>query len=101
MNTNIEEALEAIQSPKIRAIVSKSAAKYAVLMANQETELLKTLQNLEEDQKLTVSHSLTLDLGRSRQKDRVAFNVKHSVESEGEIPDPDQMDLPMEGGDDE
>jgi len=96
----IEEKLQAIQSPKIRAIVARSASKYIALMANQEPEILEAMQEAEEGQKISISHALILDLERNQQKDRVSFSVKHSVEADGEIPNPDQLELPVTGEED-
>lgn len=99
MNTNIDESLQLIQSPKVRAIVAKSAVSFVNLMSHKETELIETMQEIEEGKTLNVSHSLVLDLGRNQQKDKIAFSVKHSIECDGEIPDPDQpeLDLGKEG----
>lgn len=94
MKTNIESSLDLIQSPKVRAIVAKSASAFVNLMSHKETELLDTLQEVEEGKKLTISHALVLDIEKNQQTDRVAFSMRHSIESDGEIPDPDQLELP-------
>lgn len=94
MNTTIDDLLKEIQSDKIRAIVARSASKYILLMANQESEILEAMQEIEEGKPFAIAHSLTLNLEKNRQVDRVSFSVKHSIESDGEIPDPDQLELP-------
>ena len=96
MKTDIEDLLQVIQSPKIRAIVEKSAATYINLMANQETELLEAMQEVDEGKPFSIAHSLTLHLEKNKQIDKVAFSVKHSIEAEAEIPNPEQPDLPMD-----
>ena len=96
MTKTLEHSLNGIQSLKIRAIVAKSAISYINLLAHKETELLETMQEIEEGKTLNISHSLILDLGKNNQKDRVAFSVRHQIECDGEIPNPDQPDLPMD-----
>jgi hypothetical protein len=99
MNTKITESLEAIQSKKIQAIVERSALSFINLMTHKESELLETMQGIEEGKSLTISHSLILDLEKNSQKDRVSFSMKHQIEKEGQIPDPDQPELPnVDGG---
>lgn len=95
MKTTIEHSLEGIQSLKIRAIVAKSAISYINLLAHKETELLETMQEIEEGKKLNISHSLILDLEKNNQMDRVSFSVRHQIECDGEIPNPDQPELPI------
>lgn len=101
MNTTIEDSLQAIESPKIRAIVARSASKYVVLMANQEPEIVEAMQDIEEGKPFTLNHTLTLHLDKNRQTDRLAFSVKHSIEADGEIPNPDQLELPVDQGGEE
>lgn len=102
MNTTIEESLQAINAPKIRAIVGRSASKFINLMANQEPEILTAMQEIEEGKPFTINHTLTLNIEKNRQIDKVAFSVKHSIESDSEIPDPDQLKLPIsESGEEE
>jgi hypothetical protein len=93
MTTTIEDSLQAIQSPKIRAIVARSASKYIALMANQEPEIVEAMQEVEEGKPFTMNHTLSLNLYKNRQTDRLAFSVKHSIEADGEIPNPDQLEL--------
>ena len=97
MKTTIEHSLNGIQSLKIRAIVAKSAISYINLLAHKETELLETIQEIEEGKTLNISHSLILDLGKNNQKDRVSFSVRHQIECDGEIPNPDQPELAISG----
>ena len=94
MKTKIEQAINGFQSDKIRAIAAKSAVSYLNLMAHKESELLETMQEIEEGKTLNVGHALILDLEKNSQKDRVSFSVRHQIECEGQIPDPDQPDLP-------
>jgi hypothetical protein len=97
MKTTIEQSLDAIQSPKIRAIVAKSALSFINLMAHKESEIIETMQEIEEGKKLSISHSLVLDLEKNNQMDRVSFSVRHQIECDGEIPNPDQPELPISG----
>ena len=97
MTKTLEHSLNGIQSLKIRAIVAKSAISYINLLAHKETELLETIQEIEEGKTLNISHSLILDLGKNNQKDRVSFSVRHQIECDGEIPNPDQPELPISG----
>jgi hypothetical protein len=97
MTKTLEHSLNGIQSLKIRAIVSKSAISYINLLAHKETELLETIQEIEEGKTLNISHSLILDLGKNNQKDRVSFSVRHQIECDGEIPNPDQPELAISG----
>ena len=55
------------------------------------------MQEIEEGKTLNISHSLILDIGKNNQKDRVAFSVRHQIECDGEIPNPDQPELPISG----
>jgi hypothetical protein len=99
MNTNIDEALKAFNSPKIRAIAEKSALSYVNLLSHRETEITETMQELEEGQSLTIGHSLKLDIEKNRQTDRVSFSAKYVIDHDCEIPNPDQPELPnVEGG---
>ena len=97
MKTTIEHSLEGIQSLKIRAIVAKSAISYINLLGHKETELLETMQEIEEGKKLNISHSLILDLEKNNQMDRVSLSVRGQIECDGEIPNPDQPELPISG----
>jgi hypothetical protein len=97
MTKTLEHSLNGIQSLKIRAIVAKSAISYINLLAHKETELLETIQEIEEGKTLNISHSLILDLGKNNQKDRVSFSVRHQIECDGEIPNPDQPELAISG----
>jgi hypothetical protein len=97
MTKTLEHSLNGIQSLKIRAIVLKSAISYINLLAHKETELLETIQEIEEGKTLNISHSLILDLGKNNQKDRVSFSVRHQIECDGEIPNPDQPELAISG----
>ena len=97
MTKTIEHSLSGIQSLKIRAIVAKSAISYINLLAHKESELMETMQEIEEGKTLNISHSLILDIGKNNQKDRVAFSVRHQIECDGEIPNPDQPELPISG----
>ena len=94
MITKIEHSLQGIQSDKIRAIVAKSALSYINLLAHKETELIETLQDVEEGQKLSISHGLTLDLEKNNQQDRISFAARHQIKCDGQIPDPAQPGLP-------
>jgi hypothetical protein len=98
MKTTIEHSLEGIQSPKIRAIVAKSALSFINLMSHKESEIIETMQEIEEGKKLSISHSLVLDLEKNNQTDRVSFSVRHQIECDGEIPNPDQPELPALNG---
>jgi hypothetical protein len=95
MKTTLEESLQGFQSPKIRAIVERSAISFVNLMSHKESELVETMQEIEEGKTLSIGHALILDIGKNQQKDRVSFSVKHQIERDGEIPDPDQADLPL------
>ena len=97
MKTTIEQSLDAIQSPKIRAIVAKSALSFINLMSHKESEIIETMQEIEEGKKLSISHSLVLDLEKNNQTDRVSFSVRHQIECDGEITNPDQPELPISG----
>ena len=66
-------------------------------MSHKETELIETMQEIEEGKKLNISHSLVLDLEKNNQMDRVSFSVRHQIECDGEIPNPDQPELPISG----
>ena len=97
MTKTLEHSLNGIQSLKIRAIVAKSAISYINLLAHKETELMETIQEIEEGKTLNISHSLIIDLGKNNQKDRVSFSVRHQIECDGEIPNPDQPELAISG----
>ena len=96
MNSTLEQSLDAIQSPKIRAIVSKSACSFISLMSHKETELIEVMQDVEEGKTISISHTLTLDLGKNNQRDQIAFSAKHQIRCDGEIPNPDQANLPLD-----
>lgn len=94
MNTTIEQSLDAIQSPKIRAIVAKSATAFVNLMAHKESELIDTMLEIEEGKALNIGHALILNFDKNQQTDRVSFSVSHSIKCDAQIPDPDQLELP-------
>lgn len=46
--------------------------------------------------KIKLAHTITLDLGKNRQTDGLAWSVRHKREVSGAIPDPDQPELSLE-----
>lgn len=77
---------------KLRAIGEASARNLLSLIADQETDILRALQEADEG-KASLSHSIKLDFGKSKQTDSLSFSIKHGDEIQQAIPDPEQPDL--------
>ncbi|MBK1835037.1 hypothetical protein [Roseibacillus ishigakijimensis] len=81
--------LDNIQNERLRGIAMQSARNYEALLVEQEDDLLELLQ--ESEDRVTISHSVTIDLAKNKQADKVSFSMKHSLEAESEIRDPNQL----------
>ncbi len=87
-----------IENNKLRAIFLQSAINLLCLGADHEDEIRETIAATEEA-KVTLSHSIVLDLGKSKQTDKLSYSIKRGDEISGNIPDPDQPELFNSGKD--
>lgn len=86
---------------KIEAIANQSAENLKGLFFDMtddiEAAILAATTQAEEDEKdsikITLSHSIVLDLGKNIQEDKLSVSVKHSKSAAGFIPDPNQPEL--------
>ncbi len=77
---------------KMQAIAEQSARNLLSLFADCEEELQDSITKAEEA-KVNLSHTITLDLGKSKQTDKLSFSLKRGDEICQSIPDPDQPEL--------
>lgn len=89
---------------KIEAIAERSAESLKGLFLDMAEDIEAAIHaattQAEEDEKdsikLTLSHSIVLDLGKNIQEDKLSVSVKHSKSAAGFIPDPQQPELDLE-----
>ncbi len=77
------------ESRKMQAIAEQSARNLLSLFADCEDDLQDSITKAEEA-KVSLSHSITLDLGKSKQTDKLSFSLKRGDEICQNIPDADQ-----------
>lgn len=90
---------------KIEAIAKQSTENLAGLFSEMEEDIeaaiIAATEQAEEDDKdsikLTLSHSIVLDLGKNTQEDKLSVSVKHSKSTVGFMADPNQPELPLKG----
>lgn len=86
---------------KLSAIADRSARAVKTLILEMEEDIGEAVNVAAEDAqesgsesiKINLSHTITLDLAKNKQEDKLAFSVKHQSTVKGEIPDPNQPDL--------
>lgn len=89
---------------KVQAIAKQSIANLSALFGEMESDIKAAiLAATEEAQtndrdsiKLTLSHSITLDLAKNIQSDKLSVAVKHTGEMSGFMVDPSQPELDLE-----
>lgn len=77
---------------KLFAIAKQSARNLISLFADHEAEIQQAITETEES-RATFNHAIVLDLGKSKQTDKLGFSIKRGDEIIMSIPDPDQGDL--------
>lgn len=87
-----------MNTEKLQAIAKQSCANLHELIMEMQDEINAAVtaatEQAEEDEKdsikITLSHSLALDLAKNRQTDKLSVAAKTTRAAEGEIPDPNQ-----------
>lgn len=89
-----------MSNSKLEAIASKAAESLQALMAEGEKDIQNAIIEAGDGEKIRLAFSITLDLEKNKQIHSLAWSVKHRLDEEIEIPDPDQPELfGAEGGD--
>lgn len=91
-------------SDKITKIAEQSAENLKALFSEMADDInaaiIAATEQAEQDEKdaikLTLSHSIVIDLGKNIQEDKLAVSVKHSKSIAGFMLDPNQPELPLE-----
>ena len=96
-----------MQETKIEAIANKSAEQLRTLIIEQENDITEAIahiyqaaQDKEQDTgtpqkvKVTLNHTIVLDMSENTQTDRLSYSVAHKAELSSTIPDPDSPELP-------
>jgi hypothetical protein len=94
---------------KLEAVAKRSAKNLQILIGELADEINDAIQAATEvahDEgkdsiKITLSHSIVLDLGDDEQEDSLAVSVRHKAKLKSTMPDPHQPELPLDGDEDE
>ena len=89
---------------KIDAIAMQSAKNLLTLMGEMRDEIAEAMVKIIEHSqsedgdaaKMTISHSIVLDLVKNKQEDKIAFSIKQSGKISSEMADPNQPELSLE-----
>lgn len=88
-------------NPKLEAIAREAARRLVNSITEREGRILdawdRVVEQAQEDDKnpvLTLSFALKLDLSRNALVTSLAYSVREKLEIAGEVPDPNQLELP-------
>lgn len=82
-----------MNNAKIEAIIKRSASNFTHLVTAHEDELIDCLQDLEDGETLTISHSIKIDIEKDSITNKISFSRKYQDESKEKIPNPDQLEM--------
>lgn len=90
-------------NPKIEMIAEESAENLKRLVIESSKEIEQLMINAaeeamlqEKDAQVSIGFAITLNLDTNEMKHRLTWSEKHTREVSSEIPDPDQLKLPIE-----
>lgn len=83
-----------IKSEKIRNIIERSAVELVQLVGDIEEQVERALIEIDEGEKLTISHSIVIDIEADKLTNKVSCNLKTTGTSECQLPSGQQPGLP-------
>ena len=83
-----------IKSAKIRNIIERSAVELVQLVGDIEEQIERDLTELDEGEKLTISHAIVIDMEADKLTNKVSCTLKTVGTSECELPSANQPGLP-------
>lgn len=94
-----------MNAEKIEAIAAHSARNLKRLIIEMQDDISAAASaaaeqaeiDEKESVKITLSHSIVLDLSKNIQEDKLGVSVKRSAAITGFMPDPNQPELPLDG----
>lgn len=94
-------------SSKLQAITDQAALTLKALVQEGEKDILKAwaacleeAEVQEQNPKLRLTFTITLDLGKDQAAHELTFGIRHRLSNVTPIPDPDQTLLPLEAATD-
>ncbi len=98
-----------MNAEKIEAIATRSARNLKRLIVEMQDDIAAAASaaaeqaeiDEKESVKITLSHSIVLDLSKNTQEDKLGVSVKRTSSLVGFMPDPNQPELPLDGEEDE
>lgn len=90
-----------MSNSKLEAIAAKAAESLRALMAEGEKDIQDAIMDAADGEKIRLSFAIVLDMEKNKQLHSLAWSVKHRLDEEIEIPDPDQPELFGEEGGEE
>jgi hypothetical protein len=87
---------------KLETIAAKAADDLSALIGEAEDNILDAMSKATEEAALTespvkfrLSYTITLDLDKSTQENKLAWSVRHSLSHTAPLDDPKQSKLPL------
>lgn len=93
-----------MDSEKLQMIAALSAKRLPILIAEAEEEIMEAIARVtaeaqhHDKEKLVfkLTHSIELDLGKSKQRDGISFGVRVKHQVAGALPDPSNPELGLD-----
>lgn len=94
-----------MKNTKLKAIAERAASDLAGLLNDGEDKILEAWREAEEQAgddehpKLKLGYTVTLDLDKNHMESVLSFGIKYKLSCDSEIPDPNQVKLPLDDDD--